>query len=280
MDLSLRLAATSFVIALATAGCAVDGDTNDHDEVVESTEDALSSLPAGRYVLAREPSSGSHVSELTLSAGRKFELELVRVTTSYEAPWWNPFLRLPVRKEEAIVARGTYFLFESDGEPHVSFDFAEGSVGHLSYGVEIASGMIRLHPVGGGVLELRKTASSQVSTDARVYRCTGRSYDAVIELDEAQHRRGTFTVKRHPGTTGGSTPPSTSFTVVYDGDTGVDDYMGYEGTDDEGGHYDFALRRSDLARTSGRTSNVGVGYTPEFAAGAWHASLECTIETR
>ena len=40
-----------------------------------ASESDLTSLPVGHYAIAREPSSGSYVSELTISAGKKVELK-------------------------------------------------------------------------------------------------------------------------------------------------------------------------------------------------------------
>ena len=73
-------------------------------------------------------------------------------------------------------------------------------------------------------------------------------------------------------------PPTGSFTVAYNGDTGVDDYMGYEGTDSKNNSYDFALKKSDLAKTSGKIATVGVNFDLEFSPGGVHTTLDCTIK--
>ena len=60
--------------------------------------------------------------------------------------------------------------------------------------------------------------------------CTGRRWDATITLDQNQRRRGMMTITRRADGDR-SEPPSGSLTVAYSGDTGVDDYMRYEGVD-------------------------------------------------
>ncbi|MBX3187427.1 MAG: hypothetical protein KF819_10450 [Labilithrix sp.] len=260
---------------LTALGCAVE-PADDADPV--ASESALTSLPVGRYAVADEPRSGTYVSELTIAAGKRVELEWVRVRTTYEPWFFNPWVRVPVTKTQRLALTGTYSVFPgSSGETLVSFDVTNRGLDHLIYAIErTTSGGLALKAVGGSRFELRPTTAAPRATDARVLDCKGRQWDAIITLDEAQRRRGTMTVTRRAGASR-TDPPNGSFTVAYDGDTGVADYMRYEGYDRQGNGYDFALKRSDLEKTSGPITQVGLGYTPDLSPGAWHNTLACTI---
>lgn len=251
-------------------------------------EDALTALPSsGTFLLRSKPSSGSYVNSLTLSPNKKFEIEWVKRTTRME-PWvWNPFLLVPVTHEEAMVLRGKWFTFAGDGgKTMVSLDITDGNDpgDHFIFELNVGSSgeTIKLGTVDDRTFELKKSSSTAPATDKRVIRCDGRQITATITLDEAQRRRGKLAIKRKPNADPLS-PPEKITTVVYTGDTGVDDYMGYEGRDDESNGYDFALKKSDLEKTTGPIANVGLGYSPDdFLAGgaAIHNSLTCTIDTR
>jgi len=287
----MKLAALGLFVALSSsfglAGCA--GADEKAAEEVAASEDALTSLPgSGTYAIRSKPSSGSYVNSLTLSANKKFEIEWVRRTTTME-PWvFNPFVLVPVTREEAVVLRGQWFTFEGfDNKPMVSFDITDGTDDGANYTFEMltssASDTIKLGTVDGRVFELKKSSSTTPApTDKRVLTCDGMKIKAVITLDEAQRRRGKIKITRKAGADHLS-PPEKTTTVVYTGNTGVDDYMRYEGEDDAGNGYDFALKKSDLQKTEGPTANVGLGYAPnDFLAGgaAIHNSLSCTISTR
>jgi hypothetical protein len=204
----------------------------------------------------------------------------VHVTTSSEPWFWNPFVRVPTTKKEALVLRGTYVTFAGDpGETLISFDVTDRAVDHLIFSLQSSPGSLRLQAIGSAAFELKAAAPDTTPTDKRVLRCAGRRWDAVITLDENQRRRGTMKVTRHTDAER-SDPPNTSFAIAYTGDTGVDDYMAFEGVDRGGNGYDFALRRSDLEHTSGPISQVGLGYTPDLSPGGWHNTLACTIAVR
>lgn len=264
-------------MSAAAAGCAAPVD----DDPVEQGSDALTSLPTGTFAIARKPSSGSYVARLTLQAGKKFEMEYVRRTTSTE-PWvFNPWIPVPVTREEALVLRGTWFTFAGDhGSTLVSFDANDGDGGSYIFEVAARPGIVELRTTDDRTFELRASSAAPEPTDKRVIRCDGHTIEAVITLDEAQRRRGTLRIERKASATA-SSPPNGTTTVVYTGRTGVDDYMAYEGRDGTGNGYDFALRESDLRKTSGPIANVGLGYFPEsfIGGGGYHNSLTCTIGT-
>lgn len=273
---SLALVALLSSSSLVLGGCAGETSEAPPGDPAASESD-LTSLPVGHYAIAREPSSGSYVSELTISAGKKVELEWVHVTTTSEPWFFNPWIRVPVSKKEKLVLTGSFSIFAGDpGETLISFDVTDRGVDHLIYSLEKTTDGIALQAIGGPRFEMKKAAASTRATDTRILDCKGRRWDAVITLDEAQRRRGTMKVTRRADAERND-PPNGSFEVSYSGDTGVDDYMRYEGADRQGNGYDFALRKSDLEKTSGPISQVGLGYTPDLSPGGWHNTLQCTI---
>jgi hypothetical protein len=288
VKLSLGLVLGVWLSSFVVGGCTASSP--EQEEVVVAGEEALTSLPAsGTFLIRSKPSTGSYVNSLTLSANKKFEIEWVRRTTRME-PWvWNPFLLVPVTHEESMVLRGKWFTFGGDhGSTMVSLDVTDGSDpgDHFIFDLQVSGGgdTIKLGTTDNRTFELKKSSSSTTpaATDKRVIRCDGYKITATITLDEAQRRRGKIAIKRKPGADHLS-PPEKTTTVVYTGDTGVDDYMGYEGRDDANNGYDFALKKSDLNKTSGPIANVGLGYSPDdFLAGggAIHNSLTCTIATQ
>lgn len=267
---------------VALSGCTVESRG---DEDIAGTSDELSSLPTGTFTIATVPASGSYVARLSLLPGKKFEMEYVRRTTTSK-PWlFNPWILVPSTEEDAVVVRGTYFLFDGgDLGETISLDVGDGLSADDFYlfGVATEPGGVKLTTVAdGSTFHLRRTTGAPAPTDKRVLRCDGKTIEAVITLDEAQRRRGTLEIVRKPGTAELS-PPEGTTTVVYVGRTGVDDYMAYEGRDSVGNGYDFAVRRSDLDKTSGPTANVGLRYQPKsaFHSAFYHNTLTCTIALR
>jgi hypothetical protein len=263
------------LLATAHAGCAAPIDLDDAE--VARSEDELVSVPAGHYAIVSAPASSSHVSSATFGPGRSFELTFVRVVQTTE-PWiWNPFVQVPVTKKTELALRGAYRTYRSsDGSVMISFDFEEGTMSHLVFELTLSPGALRLGAVGQRPYELRAARPGTAEGEGRVLRCQGHRFDARIVLAEAQRRRGTLSVTRNDRA-GRTDPPDGQVEVVYTGDTGVRDYMAFVGRDGQGGSYDFALRRSDLQRRSGSVSNVGLGYQPPLAGGAFHNTLTCSI---
>ena len=274
--MSMRVLAA---LTLSFAAAACGGPVEETDSA--SSEEALRrTLPAGHYAIGQEPSSGSYIKSLTIKPTKKFELEYVRVTTRNE-PWvWNPWLTVPTANKESMLLRGTYLTYAGvDGKPTISFDFAEGAIDHLIYDLEVDGDTLRLKATGERAFELVLGEDAPQAVDKRVVSCDGRRWDVTIAFEDPERRRGVLTVKRGSGAQAND-PKSGNVTVVYNGNTGVDDYMGFEGTDSAGGRYEFALRRSDLARTSGAISNVGLGYSAPYTSYFMHNSLGCTIAAR
>lgn len=272
-------AALALLLLSFTAGCAVT-PADDHSASASASD--LTSVPTGSFAITDKPSDGSYVSTLTLSSGRTFELEYVSVTTTYETSIFSPFVPLPTRHEEKVVSTGKYEVFAGEpGETLISFDI-EGTTSsddHRIFSIKATATTITLEEVGGQPFTLKKSSAAPAKTDARVLTCDGGKIGVVITLDEAQRRRGHMKVTRKAGADR-MDPPAGVVPVVYTGGTGVDDYMAYEGRDSQGNTYSFALKASDLEKTSGKTAEVGLGYGPnDFLAGGGeiHHSLDCAI---
>lgn len=267
------LALTSLV-PFAT-GCAA-GPDDDSSETTGASEDALTSLPTGHYALVRAPSRGSYVKSLTLAAGKRFEMDYVRVRETTE-PWaWNPWVPVPVRKEETLSLRGTYFLYDADGKQRVSFDSEDRGFGQVDFTVTVASGRMTLQGFDGAPFALASRARPVDDTAPFVAACKAREWDATLRLDQSERRRGTLTVDRRSAGATGSTPLVGRFDIAYTGGTGVDDYMAFEGRDAGDNAVSFAIRKADIGKTSG-TFQVGLGYERDLTGYEVHHTLACTI---
>lgn len=276
-----RAVGLALLLLTLGAGCAATTDEEDGGGATE--EAALTSMSTGTFAIDRKPLSGSYVARLSLESGRKFEIEYVTRRTVYETSIWSPFIPLPATKEEAVVYRGKYDVFAGDpGETLISFDVTDGSESdnHFIFSIEASSASaITLKAIGSDAFTLKKTSAGPAPTDARVLTCDAVKFKATITLDQAQRRRGTLSIAPKAGADR-TDPPKGDTTVVYTGGTGVEDYMAYEGRDSKGNTYSFALKKSDLERTSGPISSVGLGFGPnDFLAGGgeYHNSLTCTI---
>ncbi|MBX3232703.1 MAG: hypothetical protein KIT84_43995 [Labilithrix sp.] len=271
-------AALGLLLLTLASGCAA---TTEEEEGVEAAEAALVGVPAGTFAIERKPLSGSYVARLNLEAGNAFEIEYVSRRTVYETTIWSPWIPVPTTKEEAVVYRGKWRTFAGDpGETLITFDVTDGFSERFIFSIEASSeSAITLKAIGRDAITLKKTSAAPAATDARILTCEARMFHATIALDQAQRRRGTLSVSPKPGA-GRGDPPKGDTTVVYTGNTGVEDYMRYEGRDSAGNTYSFALKKSDLERTSGPISRVGLGFGPnDFLAGGAeiHNTLTCTI---
>ncbi len=275
MRTAARLVAALF-LSLAAPACS--GASADDDGVTGESEGALVAVHTGHFSIDSAPLSGSYVADLTLKAGKKFDMEYVRVVSTSE-PWlWNPWIQVPSSKKESMLLSGSYMTFKGDpGETLISFDPTEGSVDHLIYKLEtVSGGGMRLTAIGESPFELVPSTAPPPASDKRTVSCTGSGWNATFTFTDPGRRRATMKVKRTTGADA-SDPPSGSVTVVYDGDTGVDDYMGFSGADAKGGRYELAFRRSELDHTSGATSELGLGYSKPDTDYFMHNTLDCTI---
>lgn len=272
--------ALSLALVVSSLGSVACSSPANEESVTGEAEGALVAVHTGHFAVDSAPLSGSYIAELTLKAGKKFDMEYVRVTSTSE-PWlWNPWIQVPSSKKESMLLSGSYMTFKGDpGETLISFDPSEGSVDHLIYKLEsVSGGGMRLTAIGESPFELVPGSAAPPASDTRVVRCTGHGWNATFTFDDPGRRRGTMKVKRTAGADA-SDPPSGSVTVVYDGDTGVDDYMGFQGADAKGGRYELAFRRSELDHTSGPTSEVGLGYSKPDTDYFMHNTLTCSIAT-
>lgn len=274
---AMRIGAVVACVGFGLLSAACSAPADEDESTTAEAEGALTAVRAGHYAIERAPSSRSHVASLTLKAGKKFELEYVRVRTESE-PWiWNPWVQVPSTKKESFLLSGSYFTFAGDpGETLISFDADGGAIDRLIYRLERVGENLRLTAVGEPPFELAPAEASEPATDLRVVSCAGRRWTATFTFEDAERRRGTLKVKRKAGADS-SDPPSGPVTIVFTGGTGVDDYMAFEGKDSAGGRYEVAFRRSELNRTSGELSSVGLGYSRPHTSYFMHNSLSCTI---
>ena len=273
----MRAILTTFTLVLFATTAACGGGADRDDESAAQSEAALTAVPRGHFAVDRAPSSGSYIADLTITAGKKFELSLVRRSTRQQSWMWNPWITVPVTDEESMLLRGTYFTYAGDhGATMISFDFSEGALEHVLYEYQVHGDTLRLKGTGDPAYDLERTEAAAPVTDDRVVSCKGRNWDATFTFADAERRRATMKTKRHAGATGNQ-PPNATTTVVYTGNTGVDDYMAFEGADTAGGRYELAFKRSDLAKTSGALSQLGLGYSFPGSSYFMHNTFACTI---
>ncbi len=270
----LRLAIVLSLASLCLAGCAAPSG----DEGAASSEEALSALPTGHYAVTRAPSRGSYVSSITLSAGKKFELEYVRVRETTE-PWvFNPWIPVPARKEEKISVKGTYFLYEAHGQ-RVSFEGADVGAPDIDVEIAIDGGRLSFSPIEGQAYTLERAAQPPADTSSFVASCKARFWEGTLRLDQNGRRRGTLRAdKRLPGADN-ATPNVGSFAIAYTGSTGVEDYMGFEGKDSGNNEVSFALKKSVLENSrAGSSFSIGLSYSRDLAGYGVHQTLDCKVE--
>ncbi len=274
--LALAVAAPLLVtVAFGASGCAAPADD---DDGVASSEDALTALGSGHYVVERAPLRGSYVAALTIAPNRRFEMEYVRVRETTEPLWGNPFFPVPVRKEEKLSIHGAYQLYASDGQ-RLAFRSSDAGAERVDVGLEVRDGKL-VFTSRSGTYTLKPSAAAPSDDRAFVARCKARTWEGTIRLDRNARRRGTFTLDaRLPGASDSSTPKvGATFAVAYTGDTGVEDAMGFEGEDRDANAIDFTLRRAIVeAARPGATFQTGFGYTRDLAGYAIHHSPTCTV---
>jgi hypothetical protein len=242
----MRASAIAALLCSLAAACASPAS----DPAGISTAEALSAVPAGTFAIDREPREGTWVRRVTLSADKAFEAEFVTRVDG---------------EEEAVVLAGTYQTFAGmEHEPVLAFDvedgMLDGATKHFIFDYAATATTITLTPSGGDAFTLKKTSAPPEPTDVRVITCKGDAIGAVITLDQAQRRRGHIVLGQNPATP-----------LVYTGHTGISDYMRYEGRDRQGNEYELALKKSDVAKTHGPISEVGVGFNSGLL------SMSCTI---
>lgn len=269
---SLRLAALGLVVLALGAGCATSADTE-----AEGASAALESapLPKGHFEVSRKPLSDSYIKSVTFD-GERVALDFVRVRIS--TPFvFNPFFT--TREEEVFSLIGTAFTFDSGGETKIAFDVGE-PFGSLSYDFELQGDKLKLQAIGQSAFELKSAAVPADKTEKRVLRCKHGLFDAIITLDKNERRRGTMQIIPTDKADPRRDPPAVTFPVAFTGNTGVRDAMAYEGMDEHGNGYDFALSAGQVAQTSGPVTDVGMGFTREFTSFAMHHSLDCNVATK
>lgn len=264
-----HLLAAALLLPLTSLACGAPTE----DEAAAS-EDALTSLPAGSYALSRAPLHGAYLKSLTLGPGKSFEMEYVQVRETSE-PWiFNPWTQVPTKKETALPVRGTYATFTSDGKQMVSFDSKDPGFDYVMFEVTVSGGALNLKSTMGDAFVLKPSTKPADATTALVASCKDGTMEATLTLDQAGRRRGSFVVTKKLQRDAGTPDPAT-FPVVYTGDTGVGDYMAFEGKDRSGNGVSFAMKKSWVDRGAA-SFTIGLGYEKDLTGYEVHHSMTCT----
>lgn len=259
----------ALVLGLGVPACAAPTD----DAEAASSEDALTSLPTGHYQVDRKPLRGSYVKSLTLLAGKKYEMEFVRVRTS-SSPWvwW-----LSSREETAFSIHGTYALYDTPEGQRASFSPTDVGAESVSVDVATAPGQLTFTSRDGSYT-LKSAPAPVDDTKPLVAACTSRHWEGTLRFEGAGLRRGSLRVDRRLAGASNGNPNVGTFPITFVRTTGVEDYMAFEGADTGGNQIEFAVKKSSLEGARGSaTFEIGLGYQREYTSYFVHQTLSCTV---
>ncbi len=229
----------SMLAAGSLAGCAAEST----DPTLEdSSEEALTGVTAGTYVVDRKPFGTFYVERLTLLAGKKFEADYVssRGARTTIAGKYILFPARPNNPDSPVKSDKPWIALESDTGPAPNFEIDR-----------LEGGGLRLyHSARQESFTMKKDPSFKpVPTVTKTLQCTGPRVDARLTLDKSENRRGTLKITRKAGATDDD-PKSATIGVSITLDEATRDWVHYEGTNGEQDFF-FGIVKADLDRATG-----------------------------
>jgi len=228
-------------LALLTAACS--GSTADVPAVADQDQDLTSALGTGTYLVDSKPFFDYYASRITLSAGKKFEAEIVSsrgdttlLAGSYDilpARANNP--QSPVKSDKP-----TLYLTSDSGAAPQAFEFDK-----------LPDGSLKLYHSARHVsFSMKKDPNwKPEATNGKTITCTGPAVNAVVTIDQAQGRRGTLKLTRKAAADDHD-PPSATVAITQTEGGGVPGYIYFEGSKGEQDYYVNIIKK-DFERGSG-----------------------------
>ena len=238
----MRLSNLIVMVALgiSTLGVACSGSESGGSAVGE--DDLKSGLGTGTYVVDSPPLFGGYyTSRLTLSAGKKFEAEMVSDgATTLIAGSYDVLPARPNNPQSPVLSdKPTLYLSGNSG--NVTFEFDK-----------LPDGALKLYESARSVsFTMKKDPSWQpAATNAKVISCTGPAVNAKIALDQAQGKRGTLTITRKASAGGRSDPPNATVSIIKVAGSEVPGYVYFEGSKGAQDYY-VNMNQDDFERGTG-----------------------------
>jgi hypothetical protein len=262
----MQRSALVLMVALGISPLAVACSGTEGGGVV-SEDDLTSGVATGTYLVESTPWSGYYASRLTLSAGKKYEAEMVSSSgeKSLIAGSYDILSARPNNPQSHVASdKPTLYLSQDSGGANVSFEYDK-----------LPDGRLKLYHSARGVsFTVKKDPSWQPQpTNTKVIACTGPAVDAKLTLDQAQNQRGTLTITRKPSADRHD-PPSATVSMIKVAGSQVPGYVYFEGSKGEQDYY-VNMNEADFKRGTGSVTlhlnwaeggqEFGVGTTCAFA---------------
>jgi hypothetical protein len=238
----MRLSKLVVMVALGLSTFAVACSGSDSGGSAVGEDDLTSGVTVGTYVVDSPPLFGGYyTSRLTLSAGKKFEAEMVSDgATTLIAGSYDILPARPNNPQSPVLSdKPTLYLSGNSG--NVTFELDK-----------LPDGGLKLyHSVRSVSFTVKKDPSWQPQpTNAKVINCTGPAVNAKITLDQAQGKRGTLTITRKAAAGGRSDPPNATVSIIKVAGSEVPGYVYFEGSKGEQDYY-VNMNQDDFERGTG-----------------------------
>jgi hypothetical protein len=262
----MRVSNLALILVLGVSSLAVGCSASDGGTAV-GEDDLTSGVSAGTYLVESPPFGAYYASRLTLSAGKKYEAEMVSSAgdKSLIAGSYDILPARPNNPQSPVLSdKPTLYLTSDSGGANVTFELDK-----------LPDGRLKLyHSVRSVSFTMKKDPSWQAEpTNAKVIACTGPAVDATLTLDQAQNQRGTLTIKRKAAAGGRSDPPDATVSMIKVAGSEVPGYVYFEGSKGEQDYY-VNMNQGDFERGSGHVAlnlqwaqggeQFGVGTTCAF----------------
>jgi len=235
-------------------------------ETTAESEEDLTGMGTGTYVLDARAWGEHYVDRITFSRGSTFEAEFVSASgvRSLVAGTYDVLPARPNNPDSPVKSdKPTLMLRNDSGGPGASFEFDKepGSVLRFYHSVRRSSFTLKKDP-----------NYAPAPTNTKTIACTGERVDAKLTLDQAQNRRGTLKITRKASATDRDVPNAT-VTVTKNENGASRDYLYFEGMSGEQDYY-VNMIKSDYERGSG-----DVKLNLQWAQGGqqWGVGVKCAF---
>lgn len=232
---------------------------------MSASEEALTGLGTGTYVVDRAPYGTFYVERLTLSRGKRFEADYVtsRGGRTTIGGTYDVFPARPNNPNSPVRSDKPWIALRSDTGPAPSFeiDFLPGGGLKLYHSARYESFTMKNAP-----------GYEPPATTTKTLDCTGPNVNAKLTLDRAQNRRGTLEIRRRAAADD-SDPQGGKMNVSIVPDEVSRDWIRFEGTRDDQDFY-LGIKKVDFDRATGtaQTNFMWAQYGQQ-----WGLNVTCTF---